>query len=117
MKLNNLVSISYGSMGGDCTCRYYIDKKQEFTVQDFVSAVLENTAEWGSIYIYTNKSDYDYKIEYAHGKLKNTIPDNILTKQVYELNGCGGWSLSDYNLTLKKKGKNRDRKGIFRIFK
>lgn len=47
MKLKDLVNISYGPQGGDCTGPYYITPKKSFTVRDFVNAVIADTREWG----------------------------------------------------------------------
>ena len=101
MKLKDLVNISYGPQGSDCTGSYYITPKKSFTVRDFVNAVIADTREWGYIGIAATRVIFgNPNIEYKYGKLIANFPDEILNKQVLELSGSGGWSRSDYILKI-----------------
>ena len=101
MKLKDLVNISYGPQGSDCTGPYYIIPKKSFTVRDFVNAVIADTREWGYIGIAVPRAIFgNPNIEYKYGKLIANFPDEILNKQVLELSGSGGWSRSDYILKI-----------------
>ena len=101
MKLKDLVNISYGPQGSDCTGLYYITPKKSFTVRDFVNAVIADTREWGYIGIAAPRATYgNPNIEYKCGKLTANFSDEILNKQVLELSGSGGWSRSDYILKI-----------------
>ena len=101
MKLKDLVNISYGPQGNDCTSPYYITPKKSFTVRDFVNAVIADTREWGDISIAAPRATFgNPNIEYKRGKLTANFSDEILNKQVLELSGSGGWSRSDYILKI-----------------
>ena len=101
MKLKDLVNISYGPQGSDCTGPYYNTTKKSFTVRDFVNAVIADTREWGYIGIAAPRAIFgNPNIEYKYGKLIANFPDEILNKQVLELSGSGGWSRSDYILKI-----------------
>ena len=101
MKLKDLVNISYGPQGSDCTGSYYITPKKSFTVRDFVNAVIADTREWGYIGIAAPRATFgNPNIEYKCGKLTANFSDEILNKQVLELFGSGGWSRSDYILKI-----------------
>ena len=102
MKLKDLVNISYGPQGSDCTGSYYITPKKSFTVRDFVNAVIADTREWGYIGITAPRTIFGSpNIKYEWGKLTTAnFSDEILNKQVLELSGSGGWSRSDYILKI-----------------
>ena len=101
MKLKDLVNISYGPQGSECTGPYYITPKKSFTVRDFVNAVIADTREWGYIGIAAPRVIFgNPNIEYKYGKLIANFPDAILNKQVLELSGSGGWGRSDYILKI-----------------
>ena len=102
MKLKDLVNISYGPQGSDCTSSYYITPKKSFTVRDFVNAVIADTREWGYIGIAAPRTIFGSpNIKYEWGKLTTAnFSDEILNKQVLELSGSGGWSRSDYILKI-----------------
>ena len=102
MKLKDLVNISYGPQGSDCTGPYYITPKKSFTVRDFVNAVIADTREWGYIGIAAPRTIFGSpNIKYEWGKLTTAnFSDEILNKQVLELSGSGGWSRSDYILKI-----------------
>ena len=102
MKLKDLVNISYGPQGSDCTGSYYITPKKSFTVRDFVNAVIADPEEWGYIGIAAPRTIFGSpNIKYEWGKLTTAnFSDEILNKQVLELSGSGGWSRSDYILKI-----------------
>ena len=101
MKLKDLVNISYGPQGSDCTGSYYITPKKSFTVRDFVNAVIADTREWGYIGIAAPRATFgNPNIKYKCGKLTANFSDEILNKQVLKLSGSGGWSRSDYILKI-----------------
>ena len=102
MKLKDLVNISYGPQGSDCTGSYYITPKKSFTVRDFVNAVIADTREWGYIGIAAPRTIFGSpNIKYEWGKLTTAnFSDEILNKQVLGLSGSGGWSRSDYILKI-----------------
>lgn len=55
--------------------------------------------------------DTDHKIEYRYGKLLNDTMseeekyfwNNLSDWRVVSMHGCGGWSCSDYWLTIQSK--------------
>lgn len=100
----------YGLCGGDQCSPYYIEVSPSATVRSVIKDILSNKNEWGSIRI-ERKSlrDNDHEIEYKYGKLlKDTISEeekyfwnNILDWKVVNMRGYGGWSASDYWLTIQ----------------
>ena len=99
-KLRNLVDVEVGPVGNDETRHYYLTPIKEFTVKEFVEAVLDDKREWGDFKI--KSKSQTIKIEYAYGRLSfNTeLTESILNSVVLELGGHGGWSNSDYVLCI-----------------
>ena len=85
---------------GDCCCSYAVELRGEWTVQEFVKAVLErNPCEWGFFYIQRAGQKWyeaQVKIEYQYGNLKSTVPKKIASKKIKRVHSNGGWSLMDY---------------------
>ena len=104
---DNDISITYGPEAGDCTRPYYITlKRKDITVDEFIKWVLKQTREWGYISIGgKNPFKSDYSLEYKYGVVKanGIIPKGILTSVISEASGSGGWTRSDYQLTIKKE--------------
>lgn len=100
--MEDLVNVRHGSYGGDQTCPYYMEIKKEFTVKDFVNAVISNESEWGYIGINDRESIFgNPKIKYSHGTIiTNNFDEDILNKIVTNISGSGGWTRSDYLLTI-----------------
>lgn len=93
------ITIYYGSMGGDCTSRYYITLKKPMTVDEFINEWLTNEPnEWGSFGIDDGKSILgNPRCEYKRGKIVgNSLPDEYLKKKIKEVFGGGGWSCSEF---------------------
>lgn len=101
------ISITYGFEGSDCTRPYYITlKRKDITVEEFIKWVLTQTREWGYISVGgKNPFKSDYSLEYKYGVAKGDsfIPKKILTSVISEVSGSGGWTRSDYHLTLKRR--------------
>jgi len=96
-----------GREGGDCTAPYDVKLDKEYTVKEFVDAVLTRDSEWGYIgIIYRDaKSVFgDPHCEYSHGELLYNLPEEVLNRKVNYVNAHGGWSRMDYRLYLKKEG-------------
>ena len=89
-----------GGPYGDCCCSYAVELRGEWTVQEFVKAVLErNPCEWGFFYIQRAGQKWyeaQVKIEYQYGNLKSTVPEKIARKKIKRVHSNGGWSLMDY---------------------
>lgn len=85
----------------DCTTIYECSILRPFTVNDLISAVLQNTREWGNIMIgdtiFTSN-----KLEYRHGEiLKDNINKQDLDKKVTSVKANGGWSRMDYLISTE----------------
>lgn len=108
--MNSFEITEYGPCGGDQCSPYYIEVSPSATVRSVIKDILSNKNEWGSIRI-ERKSlrDNDHVIEYKYGKLlKDTINEeekyfwnNLLDWKVVSMRGNGGWSCSDYWLTIQ----------------
>ena len=88
---------------GDCTADYEVVLDKQYTVREFVSYVLSQKGEWGTIQIYDpDKSWLDYdRYEYRYGNLNNYIPNEIMEKKIAFINSRGGWTAMDYVLKLE----------------
>ena len=89
-----------GGPYGDCCCSYAVELHGEWTVQEFVKAVLErNPCELGFFYIQRAGQKWyeaQVKIEYQYGNMKSTVPKKIARKKIKRVHSNGGWSLMDY---------------------
>lgn len=101
------ISITYGSEGSDCTRPYYITlNRKDITVEEFIKWVLKQTREWGYISVGGKnpfKSDYSLAYKYGVALGDGIIPQNILKSVVSKASGSGGWTRSDYHLTIKRR--------------
>lgn len=95
-------------MAGDGTSEYKITLDKEYTLREFIEAVLTNEGEWGSIRIAKrNCYWYDFpEIRYRYGEII-TVPN--LLEEIYNLKvrsavASGGWTRMDYIVILGKKG-------------
>lgn len=84
--------------GSDCTAPYDVILDKEYTVEEFVKAVLSNIREWGEIRIDIGAKSYFANPTYAYkyGELLVPIQDDFLHKKVTSASAHGGWSLMDY---------------------
>lgn len=89
---------------GDCTADYEVMLDKQYTVREFVSFVLSQKDEWGTIQIYDpDKSWLDYdKYEYRYGNLNDDIPNEIMGKKIISVSAHGGWTAMDYVLKLEQ---------------
>lgn len=107
---NSFNITGYGPTGGDQCSTYYIDVVPSATVRSVIEDILSNQGEWGDIRIEReNWRDNDHKFEYKHGKLlkdgmseeEKYFWNNLLDWKVIAMRGYGGWSNSDYWLTIQ----------------
>ena len=107
---NSFNITGYGPTGGDQCSTYYIDVVPSATVRRVIEDILSNQGEWGDIRIEReNWRDNDHKFEYKHGKLlkdgmseeEKYFWNNLLDWKVIAMRGYGGWSNSDYWLTIQ----------------
>lgn len=92
-------------VAGDCTCNYRINLDKEYTVGEFIQAVLtQQKKEWGTIAIWKEGSWRDEPVaEYKRGKVINQRMDEVtLTRKVLEVKANGGWSNMDYSLKCEE---------------
>lgn len=94
--------------GSDCTAPYSVELDREYTVAEFVEAVLSRTREWGHVNI-TNGDDYfgDKICEYSHGDLKGEVPEAFKDLKVISARAHGGWSAMDYYLIVEGYAKKK----------
>lgn len=98
-----------GRESGDCTAPYKVILERPCTLREFISYILSERAwDWGDIYDVTNNgadSIWLYatcpRYRYSHGKIEESIPEEILKKKVKSGNANGGWTLMDYYLVLE----------------
>ena len=99
-----------GGPYGDCCCSYDVELRGEWTVQEFVKAVLErNPCELGFFYIQRAGQKWyeaQVKIEYQYGNMKSTVPKKIARKKIKRVHSNDG--LLDRNIkTRRRTGQRR----------
>ena len=95
---------------GDCTAGYEVDLDKEYTLQEFIDAILTNKKdEWGEIKIAKRNCPwYRYpSIGYHYGNItsKPNIPEKVFGYKVKTVTADGGWTTMDYIVTLEKEVK------------
>lgn len=108
--MNSFEITEYGTCGGDQCSPYYIKVSPSATVRSVIKDILSNKNECGSIRIERKSlKDNDHAIEYKYGKLlkdkmseeEKYFWDNLSNWRVVSMRGYGGWSCSDYWLTIQ----------------
>lgn len=86
---------------GDCCSSYAVKFPTDMTVQEFIETVVaENPGEWGRIGFGWN---HPKLAEYNHGSIIYTSEyAKYKSKKIIKVDAHGGWSLMDYNITLKE---------------
>lgn len=89
---------------GDCTSAYAVEFPEGLTVKEFISLVVnENPDEWGRIALGWIRPTL---AEYNHGSIVYTeLFHKYKTREIFKIEANGGWSLMDYNITLKPEPK------------
>lgn len=93
---------------GDCMAGYRVDLDKEYTLQEFIDAILTNKKDdWGEIKIAKRNSPW-YRhpcIDYRYGNVisKPNIPEEVFGYKVKSVTAHGGWSAMDYIVTLEKE--------------
>lgn len=92
---------------GDCTAGYRVDLDKDYTLQEFIDAVLSNKGEWG--YINVAKRDcawYNFPgFSYRYGEITGepNLPEKVYNYKVKSVSASGGWSRMDYIVSLEKE--------------
>lgn len=95
----NILQAAFES--GDCTTPYVIELEKEYTVQEFIDAVLLKSDEWGYIGIEHKLATFGKPFcEYKYGQLLYELPKEILNKKVVSVRAHGGYTRMDYCLTI-----------------
>lgn len=89
---------------GDCTSAYAVEFPEGLTVKEFIPLVVnENPDEWGRIALGWIRPTL---AEYRHGSIVYTeLFHKYKTREIFKIEANGGWSLMDYNITLKPEPK------------
>ena len=94
--------------GYDCMAVYRVCLDKEYTLQEFIDAILiNNKDEWGVIKI--AKRDFDWYryhcIGYRYGNItsKPNIPEQVFGYKVKTATASGGLTVMDYIVTLEKE--------------
>lgn len=97
-----MISWTQISCGSDCTGPYNVIFTKGMTVRQFIDEMLtEHDSEWGYIGIDSPGTIFGKPcIEYSHGAIKESLPDEYLDKVIIDVKGSGGWSRSDFQLVL-----------------
>lgn len=90
---------------GDSTAGYKVILDKEYTLREFIDAVLTNKDEWG--YIRVVKRDcawYNYpRFSYYYGEIPGepNLPEEVYGYKVKSVTASGGWTRMDYVVTLE----------------
>lgn len=93
-----------GNDRSDCTAPYSVILDREYTVKEFVHAVLSDRREWGYIGIKNEKNPWfgEPKCEYRYGKLETILPNDVMNNKVISAKADGGWSRMDYIIEIER---------------
>lgn len=122
------IDIQYGKEYGDATCEYHITFKRPVTLEEFINYIISNTLEWGKIYMFfgeNNKradkvgwhtawTECDAMLEYRYGMIVGPLEGERMTfeewkkryplvpfdETIKKITGGGGWSNSDYIVSV-----------------
>lgn len=88
-----------GPEGGDCTAPYTVTFDKEYTLEEFVNAIIVNRkGDWGAIRL--GNLFGETLCEYRWGKITRSIPDEYKNRRIASSNASGGWSAMDYYVQL-----------------
>lgn len=94
-----------GQVSGDCTAPYNVILDKVYTVEEFITTVLEHLSnEWGYIGIMDANARNIFgnpNCEYSHGKLSTAMPESFMNRKIHRAHASGGWSRMDYLLELE----------------
>lgn len=94
--------IHYAGPYSDETSSYSVALDKEYTVGEFIDAVLLNKSEWGYIGIYDSKTIFgDPYCEYRCGELLTKLPSEYLKLKIKSATASGGWSRMDYLFVIE----------------
>lgn len=86
--------------GGDACAPYEVILSKESTLRELVDCILKDEREWGGIKI-GGWLDAD-KLEYRYGKIiRNDFTEAELNSTVATVGAYGGWSYTNYWVSLK----------------
>lgn len=91
-----------------CTVEYRVWLDKEYTLQEFVDAILTNKKdERGKISIVKRNSHWHHYpyIGYQDGNITNkpNIPEKVFDYKVKSVTANSGWTATDYIVTLEKE--------------
>lgn len=94
--------------GCSCTAEYRVDLDKEYTLYEFIDAILTNKKdEWGEIKIAKRNCPWWHypRIDYRYGNItsKPNIPEKVFGYKVKSATARGGWTTMDYFVTLEKE--------------
>lgn len=96
---------------GDATAPYKVILNKEYTVKEFIDAVLSNNRERGHIGIKSKEEPFFGcpVCEYSNGKLTTSpMPIDIMDRKIKSATASGGWGLMDYLLILERKSMKKN---------
>jgi len=88
---------------GDATAGYEVTLDREYTVQEFIDAILQNKSnDWGYIGIEAPGTFFGSpNCQYKYGSVvTEQLPADILSRKIKKAKADGGWSRMDYLFEL-----------------
>lgn len=82
----------------DCTASYEVTMDDEYTVEDFISEVLDKASEWGTIRVHS--SNGIHSVEYSCGEATMQLHKRTAHAYVRRATAHGGWRMMDYDLYI-----------------
>lgn len=93
--------VTTGGPYGDATSRYDVILDKQYTVKEFISAILEqNKDEWGEFVI--GEWPSKIKCEFSKGRIKTNFSDEkYLDMNIKSVTAQGGWTFMNYYITIE----------------
>ncbi len=96
--LNGLVELEYLNTGGDEISHYKTIGFKPEPATTYIKYILDNTSEWGYIYLFDWDTAQSDVIEYRYGTIVNEINNSWSNKIVSKVQYDGGWSRGDWRI-------------------
>lgn len=88
--------------GGDCTAPYAVVLDKNYTLGEFIAAVISKSDEWGYIDFEHSGAVFTApRFEYRYGRLLTPLSREIACRQVVSARAHGGYTRMDYHLTIE----------------
>ncbi len=99
--IKDLVTLKYLFTASDEMSYYKTIDFQKKPVSVYITAILDQTTEWGYITLTDTNSNIEETIEYRYGKIISGNLTDWLNKTVVGITYSGGWSFGGWEIKVE----------------